>query len=573
MVKISTDFFNNIFESINLYGLNFPLRYKKEKTYLTIIGLVLSLITIFFVIGISIIYGRNLIFKTGYSLVTNYIPLNEKTTIDFSKRPFMLGFASNGKITNFDFSYINITFDSNIHNAYLDKNGIYQLERISRSIELEYCDISKHYIGQNDFMKNFDYNKYLCTKPNQILGFGGRFGDNIHGYDLLEVHLNKCTNSTENNNSCKSEENIDKFLDNSYLELVYLSESVDHSNISNPLIQSLRNELYIVAKEHVKRYYQYFQIASYLSDNGLIWNKVNRFDLAETKNSHTDFVKEEEQDFYSSSTLLEISLTSTDQKTIYERKYPKLQEVLGSIGGFTDIIFIFFQFISNYFSNKTMIVDVTNNIIIHDNKKITFAQKPNFFNLYNSFNVSKRSLFNSSRFKLIHDRGKSYTMTGMISGSINSNNNNLNNNNINKNINNNIEFHNDDNIDNIENSNNENIINFNNNYIKKFTKTSFRKINSEKSSKSDVKNRKSKQFKILLCHYFFPISLLGKWKRYNSLNFYVNLFHKYTSIEVIIPLIERLSKVNLSQKMNNNKTNYFRLNSTIVNVPSIKNNE
>ena len=569
MVKLSTEFFYNIFESINLYGLSFPLRYKKEKTYLTIIGLVLSLITIIFVIGISIIYGRDLIFRTGYSLVTNYIPLNEKKTIDFSKRPFMLGFASNGKITNFDFTYINITFDRNVHNAYLDKNGIYQLERISTSIELEYCNISKHYIGENDFMKKFDYNKYLCTKSNQNLGFGGRFGDNIHGYDLLEVHLNKCTNTTENNNSCKSEEIIDKFLDNSYLELVYLSESVDHSNISYPLIQSLRNELYIVAKEHVKRYYQYFQIASYSSDNGLIWNKVNKFELAETKNTHTDFVKDEEQDFYSSSTLLEISLTSTDQKTIYERKYPKLQEVLGSIGGFTDIIFIFFQFISNYFSNKTMIVDVTNNIIINDNKTIKFAKKPNFFNLYNSFNLSKRSLFSSSRFKLINERGKSYTMNGMCSGSINNNNNNINNN-INHNINDNIDFHNDDNID---NSNNDNIINFNNNYVKKFT--NFKKTNSDKNSINKLKNKKKKEnkkFTILLCHYFFPLSFLGKWKQYDSLNFYVNLFHKYTSIEVIIPLIERLTKVNLNQKMGN-KANYFRLNSTIVNIPSLKNIE
>ena len=572
MVKLSTEFFYNIFESINLYGLSFPLRYKKEKTYLTIIGLVLSLITIIFVIGISIIYGRDLIFRTGYSLVTNYIPLNEKKTIDFSKRPFMLGFASNGKITNFDFTYINITFDRNVHNAYLDKNGIYQLERISTSIELEYCNISKHYIGENDFMKKFDYNKYLCTKSNQNLGFGGRFGDNIHGYDLLEVHLNKCTNTTENNNSCKSEEIINKFLDNSYLELVYLSESVDHSNISYPLIHSLRNELYIVAKEHVKRYYQYFQIASYSSDNGLIWNKVNKFELVETKNTHTDFVKDEEQDFYSSSTLLEISLTSTDQKTIYERKYPKLQEVLGSIGGFTDIIFIFFQFISNYFSNKTMIVDVTNNIIINDNKKIKFAQKPNFFNLYNSFNLSKRSLFSSSRFKLINERGKSYTMNGMCSGSINNNNNNINNN-INHNINDNIDFHNDDNID---NSNNDNIINFNNNYVKKFT--NFKKINSDRNSihklkkEKNEKKKENKKFTILLCHYFFPISFLGKWKQYDSLNFYISLFHKYTSIEVIIPLIERLTKVNLNQKMDN-KTNYFRLNSTIVNIPSIKNIE
>ena len=266
----------NKLEPINLYGLGFPLRYKKEEKYPTLIGIILSMVTIFFVIVISILYGLDLIFRTGYSIVTNYIPLTKKTLIDFSNRPLMFGFATNGgKISKFDPSYISLTFDRNVHNSYLDENGIYQLERISTQVEMEPCNISKHFVGRNEFMGKFDYHNFLCTKPNQNLNFGGRFGDNINGYDLLEIHLNKCVNSSKNNNICKSEEILDKFLDNSYLTMIYISESVDHSNISFPLIQSLRNELYIVAKEHVKRYYQYFQMASYSSDVGLIWNKIN----------------------------------------------------------------------------------------------------------------------------------------------------------------------------------------------------------------------------------------------------------------------------------------------------------
>ena len=231
----------NKLEPINLYGLGFPLRYKKEEKYPSLIGIILSMVTIFFVIVISILYGLDLIFRTGYSIVTNYIPLTKKTLIDFSNRPLMFGFATNGgKISKFDPSYISLTFDRNVHNSYLDENGIYQLERISTQVEMEPCNISKHFVGRNEFMGKFDYHNFLCTKPNQNLNFGGRFGDNINGYDLLEIHLNKCSNTTNNNINCKSEEIIDKFLDNSYLEMVYLSESVDHSNISYPFIQNLR---------------------------------------------------------------------------------------------------------------------------------------------------------------------------------------------------------------------------------------------------------------------------------------------------------------------------------------------
>ena len=76
-----------------------------------------------------------------------------------------------------------------------------------------------------------------------------------------------------------------------------------------------------------------------------------------------------------------------------------------------------------------------------------------------------------------------------------------------------------------------------------------------------------KKFEISFFHYLFPLSTLVK--KYKSLNFYINLFYKYMSIETIIPLIERSSKMNLNQKTKD-KTNYFKLNSTIFNLSSKK---
>ena len=520
-------FLFDFLEQIDLYGLSFPLRYKKEETYPTITGIILSIITIFFVIAISILYGMKIIYKTEYSLVTNYAPIRKKTLIDFSNKPIMFGFATNGGIMSYiEPSLISLTFDRNIHNVYLDENGIYQLQRISKKVEMESCNISKHFINNNEFMEQFEYNKFLCTKPNQNLSFGGRFGDNINGYDILEIHLNKCVNTSSNNNICKSEEIINTFLKNSYLMMVYISESVDHSNITNPLVETLRNELYTVAKEHVKRYYQYFQIANYESDIGLIWNNNKKYDLIETKDLHIDFVKEEDQDFYESNALLEIAFSSTDQKTIYERKYVKLQDVLGDIGGFTDIIFIFFQFISNYFSKKTMIVDVTNKIIMKEenrNIKFTLPNGSNFLNINYSASSPRKNYFNNSELKLIEEHKlKSMTVNYL-----------------------------------------------NNNYIDKPIKTCFKKDDCKEKNKKNKTKKNENKFKISCYHYIWPIELLSKCKKYDSLTFYTNIFYKYMSIEVIIPLIERLSKIDLPQK-GNNDTHYFKLSTSVINSPKKK---
>ena len=38
------------------------------------------------------------------------------------------------------------------------------------------------------------------------------------------------------------------------------------------------------------------------------------------------------------------------------------------IGGWIDFLFVVFQFISQYFSHKTLIGDITSNLICNDNK-------------------------------------------------------------------------------------------------------------------------------------------------------------------------------------------------------------
>ena len=97
---------------------------------------------------------------------------------------------------------------------------------------------------------------------------------------------------------------------------------------------------------------------------------------------------------------------------IYERKYVKFQNVLGSIGGFINVLYVLFHFITSYFTKKTMIVEVTNKIIIQDNDEIPKVTIPftknNFINLYSTIHASKKNQNNSSssKFKLVNENKK-----------------------------------------------------------------------------------------------------------------------------------------------------------------------
>jgi len=503
---------NNIFQTINIYGIPFQLRYRKSEKYSTIIGLILSLLTFMMVILIAIMYSLDLIKHTGFNIMLNYNPIKIKTPIDFSKIPFMIGFVNwsrSNQILNS--SYLSLTFDRNVHNVYKDKEGIIKIERISNPIKLENCNPNIHFIGKNYFMNDFQYDKFLCPIQGQNLNFSGRFGDNIIGYDILEIHLNKCENNSDNLFICKSNDEIDEYIKNSYLEIIYLAQSIEHNNYKNPIVNYVRNEIYVLTKKITKRYYHYFSLAEYISDNGLFFESKKHYSFSESDNTRLDFVEEEDQEYYSSNALLEVAFTCSDRKNVYTRTYVKIQDVMKNIGGFIDLIFIVFQFISSYFSKKIMLLDIINHIIVEE-----------------KFEKTINGIINCNRIM----------------------NNNNNNNNKNNTVYKNSEF----NILNVSNIND--IILPKSQVLSSNLKNNFLEKKKNKENNDNKKNQKE-YFHLNFFDFFLPIKILWKFKKYNWLYFYKQMVNQYMSLEVIIPIIERLTKINLETKR---KSNFFKLN-------------
>ncbi len=72
---------NDFFQTINIYGLPFSLRYKKSEKYTTFSGILLTLLTFIIVIFIVILYSLDLINRTGFVIMTNFIPIKKKNII------------------------------------------------------------------------------------------------------------------------------------------------------------------------------------------------------------------------------------------------------------------------------------------------------------------------------------------------------------------------------------------------------------------------------------------------------------------------------------------------------------
>ena len=525
-----------LLNKLDLYGLSFPLRYKAHHEYNTLCGVTLSLLTIIIIAIVVVIFVVQTFRRSVVSVIHNSEQLYEKKILNFSRVPLLIGFINDGgRPVEIDSKYIKITLDKNDHYPDKNKEGIMYLRRESTSIKLEYCNLNKHFNNDTEIINminDFEYNKYLCVVPGQNLSIAGRFGDSIHGYDMLEIHLIKCEN-TSNYHNCASSEELEKFYTNSYMSILYLSEALEHHDPKNPIRKSFRSEVFMVVSSSVKRYYYYFAPGEYISDNGLVFKYNKIFPFFEYQNTQIDFVDEEDQSYYSEQTLIEVSFSSVDKFVTYERSYSKIQDSLGNIGGWIRIILTVCQLISDFFSEKIFILDIMN--------KIAFVQEKNNINIF----TSKKESNENDKY---NNKDKEYIKTNNFISSNDCTSKN--------------KIH--------LSRTSINAINLKDMNLNKISPNNEIK-NNEQLSNENIKpyfsTKKRNKIKLNYFHYVLPFCILEKNEKYSFIIFYKNFIYKNISLEVIIPLTERISKI-LSIDNNNeylSKISHTFLSQTIKN--------
>ena len=513
--------FKKLINSITIYGLDFSLLYKKERNYSTCLDIFLSIIFITLFIYVAIIYFNELFDHSNVTVIKNFIPIIHKEIINLSYNPIIISFLNSSKlITQIDKSMIKMKIYKVEHNI-LDNLII---ERNQTEIEYEICDRLKFPKNLSLLINNINNISY-CIKRDQNLSIAGRYGDFLHGFDLLEIHFEKCKNTSFSNIICKSPNEINDYISNSVILLNYLSWRVDHLNISNPVGPYLYSDILMNSLNSVKRYFYYFSPSIYYSEHGLIFNSNKIFKFYEYHGKFMDFVETEKSKDFSDSTFFECIITCFPEKNIYNRKYVKIQDILGDIGGCVDFIAIILKYISCYFSEKSFLIEFYNCLMdsgsTYNNKKKEYKFK------INSNNNDNKSLTNNvNKISNVNELSSKVHLNNLQNQSINSG----------KNKNSNI-----NNFFKLKNKINEP---HTDNYIgKKETTQTLRRSKSVKG-----------QLTFSIFDYCIPFFIMEKCNHKNILNCYEKIFKKYLSVEIMIPLLERIS------------TNYINLNTNNINV-------
>ena len=263
------------------------------------------------------------------------------------------------------------------------------LEWKETPIELEPCHLEKfHTKYQTIFSKRALSNMYCIKNFNHTIE--GTFLDDKYSFIMFNFY--KCENNTKNGNKCKSKEDIDYYLNGTFVSVEFTDISLDPSNYSYPNTPIL-GELYsTVSNSFFREMHLFLKAVQFKSDRGLVFSSINTQDYIQLDYTNELFSLKTQTKFCS------LSLKVTNRIDVYERKYTKFQSTLANIGGIMKAATILGQIITYFYSSISYELNLINKIFFISNEKANqtsnISTKYNM-NSYANLNISRKQYQNN----------------------------------------------------------------------------------------------------------------------------------------------------------------------------------
>ena len=344
-------------------------------TLLTIIYIIVSL-TLFIVHLVEIFNHSNL--KVHDSIIYG----QEMPTIDLNSSSLYFAFGIEDPNTMSRFIDDSIYIPKIV---FVDKIKINDelVTSYQENLDFERCNVNNFGEDyQRLFLENELNNSYCLKNFNLTLAGGYKY----ERFSYIRIRIYPCVNSTENNNSCKPQEEIDRLMSSSYFSIILKDIGLNPSDYSNPVIPTLQDIYTTIDKRIYKNYILNFGITEIKTDKGLFDSReeVKKF-LQFRKESET-FTFRNEEEYYKGKSVIIVQLKLEDNINVQTRSYTKLPELFSTIGGYMQLMntaFILLSLLANKFHLELKIL---NSIFKFNLKKNKIMMKCQKLNEYESFN-------------------------------------------------------------------------------------------------------------------------------------------------------------------------------------------
>ena len=269
-----------------------------------------------------------------------------------------------------------------------------------KNLEYERCNVEnfgKDY--QHLFIKD-ELNSSYCLKDfNFNLTFAG--GYKYERMTYIRIRIYPCVNNTENNNTCKSQDEIDHYMSSGYFSILLKDFGLNPSNYSFPVLPTLQDLYTTIDKKLYRNYILNFGVTEIHTDSGLLNENTNIKKYLQFRKELQTFTFRDEQDYYSGKSVILVQLKLDDTIVIQRRSYTKLSDMFSRIGGYMQLLNTVFILLASIINKLNCEIKILNSIFkfnLEKNKIILKFKTLKESNLNNiNWKSKKNSLFFSPK--------------------------------------------------------------------------------------------------------------------------------------------------------------------------------
>ena len=382
----------------DIYSKRASFFYNNSEKIGSNFGLFLILIYILFSLILFIYNIVSTLQRKDLRVYDSTMNTQELLTIDINSKNLYFAFGMENPIS------LNRFIDETIYYPeiiFIDKIKVNGEFIINNTKILEYEECKEEYFGenyQNLFLKGELKNSYCLKNFNYNLTLSGGFKYEKMSYIRIKVF--PCVNSTENNNHCKSQEEIDYYLSSGYFSILLKNFGLNPTNYSIPVIPSLKDLYTTIGKRFFTSYILNFGITEIHTDKGLFNEKEYIEKYLQFREASQSFSLVDESSNNIGKDICLVQLKLDDTIYIQKRKYNKISEIFSKIGGYMQLTYTMFSLLClliNKFDYELKIINSIFNFDIDDKKMALKYQSLRDFVSINNQSYNKNLIFSSRK--------------------------------------------------------------------------------------------------------------------------------------------------------------------------------
>ena len=345
---------SSFFKAIDFFSMkpSDRITFKKRQKYSTVIGQMASWILIGIYLAVFMNFGKNMIYRKNPQSIFSQIVTPDPANVNLDKLEFFMA--------------LGLQDLRNLSAHYID-DSIYRVEMVQRTkingnitlknIPIGRCQLEN--VPDRDDLKTYyqrnHINHLFCIKndsqiyPELKSTWDGEFYKNV----LINIY--PCINTTENSNFCRPAEDIQTYLNAANFAIYFTTEAIDPNNFEKPLTsygKQLYSPISFATLTYIEMLFGHF---NFITDVGLLFETFETFDSA-------NYLANRQVLSLSSNMVIQIDMKLDKIKTIYTRKYDKIQNVLAEIGGIIKALMLFSNLVVLPFIKLNFRLNLANSI-------------------------------------------------------------------------------------------------------------------------------------------------------------------------------------------------------------------